>query len=88
MLTPIRALLSGNDDFARLWNAEHIEPHHGGQVKKIIPDECQHVKTVQKLRQDTVRRTVQFCLSMKCSLEDREVEQPAMCGAAPSHQRG
>ena len=82
------SLLSGNDDFARLWNAEHIERHHGGQVKKIILDECYHMITVNKLRQDMVQHTVQFSLSLKCSLEDHDVEQLAMCGAVPSHQRG
>ncbi len=71
-----------------LGSAEHIERHHGGQVKKIILNECYHMITVDKLRQDMVQHTGQFCLSLKRSLEDQDIEQLAVCGAAPSNQRG
>jgi len=60
-LIPTPSLLSVSHDFARLWNAEHLERHHGRQIKEIILTECCHTITVDKLRNDMVRHTVQFC---------------------------
>ena len=82
--TPTLILHSDNDDIASLWNAEHIVRHHGGQTRKIILDDCYHMITVDKQREEVVKHTADFFRSLESASEGQDEEFRTARGDAPS----
>lgn len=62
--TPTLVLHAREDDVASARNADYLERHLGGPVKKILLDDCYHVITADRQRQRVAEETVTFFRSL------------------------
>jgi carboxylesterase len=61
--TPSLILHAAHDDVCSRRNADYIESHLGGPVKKVLLEDSYHMITVDKQRGDVIRELAQFFAS-------------------------
>ena len=59
--TPTLVLHAAEDDITGPRNAEYLERRLGGQVEKVMLDDCYHMITIDRQRAQVADRSVAFC---------------------------
>lgn len=58
--TPALILHAVEDDVTSVRNAEFVERHLAGPVRKVLLDDCYHIITADRQRHEVARETIQF----------------------------
>ena len=58
--TPTLVIHAQEDDMTSRSNADYLEKHLGGPVRKILLDDCYHIITVDRQRQEVIRESATF----------------------------
>lgn len=61
---PTLILHAKDDDVTSMKNAEYVERHIGGPVRKVLLDDCYHMITVDRQRHDVARESIGFFRSL------------------------
>ncbi|MBF0462610.1 MAG: alpha/beta fold hydrolase [Magnetococcales bacterium] len=58
--TPTLVVHAQEDDMTSPSNADYLEKHLGGPVRKVLLDDCYHIITVDRQRQEVIRESAAF----------------------------
>jgi carboxylesterase len=58
--TPALLLHARNDDVTSVKNADYVERHIGGPVRKVLLEDCYHMITVDRQRHEVARQSIEF----------------------------
>jgi carboxylesterase len=77
--TPALILHASQDDVTSIWNAAYLKEHLGGPTQTVLLDDCYHMITVDRQRQEVVERTAGYFRSPACNGADEQRQSDPPC---------
>jgi Esterase/lipase len=84
--TPALIVHASQDDVTSIWNAAYLRRHLGGPTQTVLLDDCYHMITVDRQRQEVVERTAGYFRTLACgagtTAEQGGPEPRGVCASA------